>query len=112
MLDGIAPLTPYSYSLLEDQIEAQNTILLYKEVNNLDPLSVDDFLYAHKVLMQNLIADNGNLRAGNVGVFKGKELIYKAPPPEQVPGLIAKLFDFLKILTCRGCLRPAYFIMN
>ena len=48
----------------------------------LNPMSIDDLLKAHRLMMQDLVPENGRFRSGSVGVFKGNELIHLAPPQD------------------------------
>ncbi|EKE09650.1 MAG: hypothetical protein ACD_16C00129G0002 [uncultured bacterium] len=80
----------------KDIIEVQNAILLYEKFNQLNPISMHDFLYAHGLLMKNLIQDNGKWREGNVGIFKGHIVAHLAPAAKRVPPLMKDLFEFIK----------------
>lgn len=79
----------------KDIIEVNNAIKLYQNLPRINPLSIDDLLKAHRVLMNNLIKDNGKWRAGGVGIFKGNEVAHVAPPVKRVPLLMGSLFEFL-----------------
>lgn len=80
----------------KDIIEVNNAIKLYKNLSVINPLSIDDFLNAHKILMKGLIDHNGKWRTGGVGVFKGSEVAHVAPRAKRVPLLMENLFEFLK----------------
>lgn len=91
LVDGKRVLGP------ERQIrEVQNAISLYEKLATFDPLKEKDFLKAHKQLLQGLISSAGQYRSTSVGVFKGRKISHIAPPARQVPGLMHRLFDFLK----------------
>ena len=62
----------------------------------LDPLSVDDLLKAHGLMMAGLIPENGVLRTRGIGVFNGQKVIHMAPPAEFVPGQIKDLIAWYK----------------
>ena len=79
----------------KDIIEVNNAIKLYQNLPRINPLSIDDLLKAHRVLMNNLIKDSGKWRAGGVGIFKGNEVAHVAPPAKRVPLLMGSLFEFL-----------------
>lgn len=79
-----------------DIIEVNNAIKLYNNLHKLNPLSIDYLLEAHRLLMQELIVDNGYLRASGVGIFKGDEITHIAPKASHVPLLMDKLFQFIK----------------
>lgn len=72
--------------------EVQNAYEAYELMLRLNPSSVDDLLKAHKLLMNELVPDNGKFRSGGVGVFDGAALIHMAPPAEFVPEHIHNLF--------------------
>lgn len=91
ILEGKTVLAPR-----KDIIEVKNAIDLYKNLSDLDPLSIRAFKQAHKILMVNLISSNGTYREKGVGIFKGKEIAHVAPPARRVPELMQDLFNFLK----------------
>ena len=59
----------------KDIQEVRNAFEAYERMKKLDPLSMDDLLAAHRMMMQDLIPDAGCFRSGNVGVFHGEQLI-------------------------------------
>ena len=91
IFEGIRVLGPK-----KDIIEVQNALLIYGKFDQLNPLSLRDFLYAHKILMKDLIESSGAWREGGVGIFKGTEVTHVAPPAKRVPELISALFEFLQ----------------
>jgi Fic family protein len=80
----------------KDILEVQNAIHAYNQLADLDPLSPVDFLKAHHVLMNGLVASAGKWRSQSVGVWQGAELQHLAPAPERVPGLMEDLFTYLR----------------
>lgn len=78
--------------------EVQNAYDAYELMLRLDPMSVDDLLKAHKLMMNGLVPENGKFRSGGVGVFNGEVLIHMAPPAEFVPEHIHNLFEKLRLL--------------
>lgn len=80
----------------KDILEVKNAIQVYDNLAQYDPLSETSLLAAHKVLMHNLVEDNGQWRQGNVGIFKGQEVAHVAPPASKVPSLMQDLFAFIK----------------
>ena len=74
--------------------EVQNAYEAYEIMLSLNPYSTDDLLYAHKLMMNGLVKENGRFRGGDVGVFAGDKLIHAAPPANIVPKLIADLFEW------------------
>lgn len=71
--------------------EVQNAYEAYELMLRLNPLSVDDLLKAHKLMMNGLVLENGRFRSGGVGVFEGEALIHMAPPAQFVPEHIQNL---------------------
>lgn len=80
----------------KDIVEVQNALAIYEKFDHLKPTSLRDFLYAHKILMKDLIKENGKWRESNVGIFEGSKVAHVAPPAKRVPGLMKNLFAFLK----------------
>ncbi len=78
-----------------DISEVKNAIEVYKQLPKFNPLSLEDLLKAHHLLMKDLIEDNGQWRIRGVGVYKGAELAHLAPPAKCVPELMDTLFRFL-----------------
>lgn len=80
----------------KDIIEVQNAIKVYEQICNYDPLSLNDFLNSHKLLLQDLIEDNGQWRSKGVGIMQGNKIVHIAPKAKTVGKLMLELFDFLK----------------
>ena len=80
----------------KDIIEVQNAIKVYEQICNYNPLSLNDFLNSHKLLLQDLAEDNGKWRSGNVGIMRGNKVVHIAPKAKKVNDLMLELFDFLK----------------
>ena len=76
--------------------EVRNAYEAYELMLSLDPLSIDDLLKAHRLMMEGLVKENGRFRSGGVGVFEGEWLIHAAPPANYVPGLIADLLGWYR----------------
>lgn len=79
----------------KDIVEVNNSIKLYDNLRKFNPLSMDDLLKAHKLLMQGLIQDNGIWRSSGVGIFKEDKITHIAPPANRVLLLMNQLFDFI-----------------
>lgn len=71
--------------------EVRNAYDAYELMLELDPLSIDDLLKAHRLMMAGLIPENGVFRTSGVGVFNGQRVIHMAPPAEFVSGQIHDL---------------------
>ena len=58
--------------------------------------NIDDLLKSHKILMNGLLVNAGKFRSVDVGVGGKGDITHIAPPHNQVPRLMAQLFDWLK----------------
>lgn len=76
--------------------EVRNAFVVYEALDTLSPISSEDLLKAHKLLMAGLIDEAGSYRSGSVGVAQGKEIVHLAPPAERVPQLIKDLIHWLR----------------
>lgn len=92
----------------KDIQEVKNAFEAYERMSALDPLSMDDLLTAHRLMMRDLIPDAGCFRSGNVGVFQGDQLVHAGTPAQYVPEVMAQLFSWLRSATVhplvKGCL--------
>jgi len=75
--------------------EVKNAIACYDRIGEFDPVSTENFLAAHGILMQALADDAGMFRSGGGGVYREGELVHMAPPAERVSELVADLLDWL-----------------
>lgn len=80
----------------KDIIEVKNAIKAYDSLNSLNPYKKKDFLKAHAILMADLMDTPGEFRKSQVGIMKGDQVSHVAPASEMVPGLMDKLFSYLK----------------
>ena len=80
----------------KDIQEVRNAILAYEKMSEWKSERLSDLLQAHQVLMFGLVDNPGQLRSGNVGVYREKQLIHMAPPASQVPRLVNDLLGWLK----------------
>lgn len=80
----------------KDILEVRNAIDLYDDLKKFNPISQNDLLRAHKILMNNLVSSAGKYRMGGVGIFKGNEVAHVPPSAKQVAGLMSDLFRFIK----------------
>lgn len=76
--------------------EVKNAFEAYKGVLSWDPLSIDDMLEAHSILMKDLTKEAGIFRSKGVGICAGEKMVHMAPPAERVPELISNLMDWTK----------------
>lgn len=90
-------------------LEVKNAHTAYKQLLSFDPLSVEDLLKAHKLMMKDLVTGYGHFRTSGVGVFAGTELIHMAPPAQRVQDLIKSLFDWYKHSELHPLIKSAIF---
>lgn len=76
--------------------EVKNAYEAYEWSLSFDPFKVDDLLSAHRLLMDDLVRENGRFRTGAVGIFAGERMIHMAPPAEFVPGQISALLEWAR----------------
>ncbi len=74
--------------------EVQNAYDAYELLLTLNPLSINDLLKAHQLMMNGLVKENGKFRSGGVGVFAGEKLMHMAPPAKFFPQQIQDLFTW------------------
>lgn len=89
--------------------EVQNAYEAYEMMLRLDPLSEDDLLKAHMLMMNGLISENGRFRSGGVGVFEGEALVHMAPPAKFVPEHIHNLFVWYEQSELHPLIKSAVF---
>lgn len=77
--------------------EVKNAIQAYQHIKQFNLLSMEDFLNAHKSLMNGLIPDAGKFRSKAVGIIRQDGLAHIAPPAHLVPTHMNNLFQFLKL---------------
>ncbi|AFM61714.1 MULTISPECIES: Fic family protein [Enterobacter] len=80
----------------KDIQEMRNAILAYEKLPEWKPWTLKDLLSAHRLLMLGLVDNPGKLRMGDVGVYRGNQLVHMAPPASQINRLIADLLAWLK----------------
>ena len=76
--------------------EVKNAIDAYNLLLELNPYKEKDLLRAHKLMMTDLVRENGCYRQGGVGVFDGEKCIHLAPPAQRVPILMSELLNWVK----------------
>lgn len=90
-----------------DVLEVKNAIAAYDRLSLLDSCSMQDFLLAHKTLMNGLVNNPGTFRTRQVGVLHGSEVKHVAPPHKIIHGLMRELFDYLltdnDLTLIKGC---------
>ena len=76
--------------------EVKNAINVYDRLKTFGPLSVESFLLAHEILMDDLIDNQGEFRKQGVGIFDDAGVTHLASPAKKVPSLMQGLFKYLK----------------
>ena len=89
--------------------EVQNAYQAYELTLKLNPFSVDDLLTAHRLMMKDLINENGKFRSGTVGVYEGKRVIHVAPPAKFVSGQIKDLIRWYQGSELQPLVKSAIF---
>jgi Fic family protein len=91
IMDGKRVLAP------EKEIqEVRNAIQSYEKLPQWQAWRLNDLLSAHRILMAGLVDNPGQLRQGDVGVYRGKKLVHMAPPASQLSRLIGDLLQWIK----------------
>ncbi|MFP2238973.1 Fic family protein [Pseudescherichia vulneris] len=91
IMDGKRVLAP------EKEIqEVRNAILAYEKMLGWKAWRLNDLQSAHRLLMAGLVDNPGQLRRGDVGVYRGKKLVHMAPPASQLSRLLTDLLFWLK----------------
>ena len=75
--------------------EVKNAVQAYQLMQSLDAFQEKDLLRAHGLMMTDLVDNAGRYRKGGVGVFAGEQCIHMAPPADNVPFLMADLFEWI-----------------
>lgn len=80
----------------EDILAVKNANETYKQLENINPYSIEDLLAMHKIMMEDIVIEAGKLRTGQVGVYNEKgEVVHLAPSSKLVPQLVDSLFDWV-----------------
>lgn len=80
----------------KDIQEVRNAILAYENLPNWQSYKLSDLLAAHGVLMTGLVDYPGQLRSGDVGIYRERQLIHMAPPTNQLSRLVGDLLSWLR----------------
>ena len=94
----------------KDIVAVQNANLAYRELENINPYSIDDLLKTHGIMMNGLVSEAGQIRKGQVGVYNehGK-VVYLAPPAEFVPEQLGQLFDWIRTSPANMLIKSSVF---
>ena len=75
--------------------EVKNALDAYELLLELNPYKEKDLLRAHRLMMTDLVNENGRYRSGGVGIFDGQKCVHIAPPAERVPLLMSDLLQWV-----------------
>ena len=89
--------------------EVKNAYEAYELLTKLNPFSIKDLLNAHRLMMNELIKENGKFRAKGVGVFAGKKVVHVAPPTDLVPKHMDNLILWYKTSSVHPLIKSAVF---
>lgn len=91
----------------KDILEVKNAIATYEQIDSFKPYSLKSLLKAHKLLMNGLVNNAGNLRTKSVGIVKGSETVHVAPPADRIEFLVEDLLEYAKkdddLLLLKSC---------
>lgn len=76
--------------------EVKNAYAAYERLPEIDPYSIEQLKEFHGIMTKYLIAESGQFRSGEEGVFHGDRCIFMAPPAHLVPQLAEDLFSWMK----------------
>lgn len=79
----------------KDIAEVKNAYEVYDHLAQLNPYSIDDLLFAHRIMMQGLVQEAGEFRSRPVGVVDSKgNVLHFGTLPQYVPSLIEELLQW------------------
>ncbi len=105
VINGKRVLAPH-----KDIEEVRNTFSAYEKLTEIDPFSIDDLLKIHKIMMDGLVRDAGQIRSGQVGVYsQDDKVVHLAPPAEFVPEQLTQLFAWVKNSTANMLIKSSVF---
>ena len=81
----------------KDILEVKNAIRAYEKLENVNPYSKKELLKIHGIIGKSVVENPGQFRTGNEGVEdENGNVIFIAPPPEMVDGLMGSLLSWIK----------------
>ena len=81
----------------KDIAEVKNAYEIYEHLDELNPYSVDSLLFAHSIMMRDLVGESGAFRSKPVGVVDSKgNVLHFGTLPRYVPDLVADLLDWVE----------------
>ena len=76
--------------------EVKNAYAAYGKIGEVNPYSLSDLKLLHGIMTGGIVAESGEFRHGQEGVFSGEQCIFIAPPPQLVPELMDDLFRWMR----------------
>lgn len=76
--------------------EVRNAIVAYEKMPGWKAWRLQDILSAHRLLMTGLVDFPGQIRQGDVGIYRGSQLVHMAPSASQLPRLLDELLSWLR----------------
>lgn len=81
----------------KDIAEVKNAYEIYDHLAELDPYSMDDLLFAHRIMMRGLVQEAGEFRSRPVGVVDNEgNILHFGTLPPYIPSLIEELLQWTK----------------
>lgn len=79
----------------KDIAEVKNAYEIYDHLAELNPYSMEDLLFAHRIMMQGLVREAGEFRSRPVGVVDSKgNVLHFGTLPQYVPALMEELMQW------------------
>lgn len=105
VIDGKRVLGPE-----EDILAVKNANEAYKQLKSINPYNIEDLLKVHKVMMNKLVFEAGQIRTGQVGVYNERgQVVHLAPPAEFVSKQLNQLFDWLSSSSANMLIKSSVF---
>ncbi|MDY4000423.1 MAG: Fic family protein [Blautia sp.] len=76
--------------------EVKNAYAAYERFSEINPYSIKDLKQFHRIMTKYVVAESGEFRQGEVGVFNSNQCIFMAPPARFVSQLMDDLFNWMK----------------
>lgn len=82
---------------MKDIIEVKNAYEIYEHLDELDPYSIEELLYSHRIIMKGLVDEAGVFRTKSAGVVDTDgNILHFGAMPQYVPNLIKELLQWVK----------------
>ena len=84
--------------------EVKNAYTAYEKLSEINPFDINELKNFHAIMTRYLVAESGEFRKGEEGVFSGDKCIFMAPPARMVSELMENLFNWLSC--CKDKVHP------